>query len=29
MMIYAVLSNLDFFAKFTVKYLNEDFINII
>ena len=26
-MIYAVLSNFDFVAKFTVKNGNEDFIN--
>ena len=26
-MIYAVLSNFDFVAKFTVKNLNKDFIN--
>ena len=26
-MIYAVLSNLDLVAKFTVKNLNKDFIN--
>ena len=28
-MIYAVLSNFDFVAKFTVKNLNKDFINAV
>ena len=28
-MIYAVLSNFDVVAKFTVKYLNKDFINAV
>ena len=28
-MIYAVLSNLDFVAKFTVTNLNKDFINAV
>ena len=28
-MIYAVLSNFDFVAKFTVKNLNKDFINTV
>ena len=27
--IYAVLSNFDFVAKFTVKNLNKDFINAV
>ena len=29
MIIYAVLSHLDFVAKFTVKNLNKDFTNTI
>ena len=28
-MIYAVLSNFDFVAKFTVKNLNKDFTNAV
>ena len=28
-MIYALLSNLDFVAKFTVKNLNKDFIKAV
>ena len=28
-MIYAVLSNFDFVAKFTLKDLNKDFINAV
>ena len=29
MVIYAVLLNFDFVAKFTVKILNKDFINAV